>query len=90
MTITVDVNVTFYHISTHTPLAGRDYNPFYLVYLINCISTHTPLAGRDRKNIHSKIQREISTHTPLAGRDDYDENIELHLANFYSHVPCGT
>ena len=55
-------------ISTHTPLAGRDWvSPDkYLDYLI---STHTPLAGRDKEFYPQHRSDEISTHTPLAGRD---------------------
>ena len=38
--------VTYFPISTHTPLAGRDFPPTHLGQLLG-ISTHTPLAGRD-------------------------------------------
>ena len=34
-------------ISTHTPLAGRDYEGLLLTVFRLQISTHTPLAGRD-------------------------------------------
>ena len=56
-------------ISTHTPLAGRDY-PQRIKTVDNWhISTHTPLAGRDGFNSSTGTLNEISTHTPLAGRD---------------------
>ena len=35
-----------YEISTHAPLAGRDYDPSPLFWFYY-ISTHAPLAGRD-------------------------------------------
>ena len=55
-------------ISTHAPLAGRDYilpdasQPYR-------ISTHAPLAGRDAENQFTFYTNIISTHAPLAGRD---------------------
>ena len=36
-------------ISTHAPLAGRDFVAGYLQTLVRQISTHAPLAGRDRE-----------------------------------------
>ena len=35
------------NISTHTPLAGRDFFHLMIVRRETPISTHTPLAGRD-------------------------------------------
>ena len=77
-------------ISTHTPLAGRDY-ALDTANQIQVISTHTPLAGRDLKLWKRQRQKHISTHTPLAGRDIpiSDMNKEQ-LQHFYSHAPCGT
>ena len=58
---------TLYHfqaISTHTPLAGRDYirrkeNEE------NAISTHTPLAGRDRVHMGERLSRNyFYSHAP--------------------------
>ena len=56
------------YISTHTPLAGRDYFPL-AVWTDGLISTHTPLAGRDEDGQSIIKDLDISTHTPLAGRD---------------------
>ena len=39
-------NIVFINISTHTPLAGRDFK-INKILLTQVISTHTPLAGRD-------------------------------------------
>ena len=55
-------------ISTHTPLARRD----WLAVGIDRngrISTHTPLARRDYTLTSSAEDHAISTHTPHAGRD---------------------
>ena len=41
---------TFFIISTHAPLAGRDLAPKH-GKLSPCISTHAPLAGRDSKSV---------------------------------------
>ena len=37
-------------ISTHAPLAGRDYIDNYCKNPYRLISTHAPLAGRDRSH----------------------------------------
>ena len=56
------------HISTHTPLAGRDLTEDIFKVDLK-ISTHTPLAGRDAPEGVTRKSSLISTHTPLAGRD---------------------
>ena len=55
-------------ISTHAPLAGRDFWPFQSPAHVH-ISTHAPLAGRDFWPFQSQAHVHISTHAPLAGRD---------------------
>ena len=56
-------------ISTHAPLAGRDFF-FWVSLKAALISTHAPLAGRDKRITEPIHNRSISTHAPLAGRDD--------------------
>ena len=78
----------FIRISTHTPLAGRDYyksHQFHDQY----ISTHTPLAGRDLSETSENPVQNISTHTPLAGRDGIGMTTANDILNFYSHAPRG-
>ena len=59
----------FSQISTHAPLAGRDYCAPYS-FDKSLISTHAPLAGRDcQQQSLAYTQMQISTHAPLAGRD---------------------
>ena len=56
-------------ISTHAPLAGRDFISSKLCTKLQ-ISTHAPLAGRDSTSIITlSCSLRISTHAPLAGRD---------------------
>ena len=58
-------------ISTHTPLARRDFlgNIRHFLYKI---STHTPLARRDDSLAPPVTPAlDISTHTPLARRDNF-------------------
>ena len=55
-------------ISTHAPLAGRDYR-LDGVEIACDISTHAPLAGRDQQTLDYLQSLYISTHAPLAGRD---------------------
>ena len=82
--------MTAYRISTHTPLAGRDYALVESDDMELEISTHTPLAGRDHELCHPAHLICISTHTPLAGRD-FTPPFRCDVAtNFYSHAPCGT
>ena len=57
-------------ISTHAPLAGRDYIDSYCKNPYKLISTHAPLAGRDDSDgVTVYTVQYISTHAPLAGRD---------------------
>ena len=62
-------------ISTHAPLAGRDY-AYILHDMDTDISTHAPLAGRDAEGaIMGTRLTTISTHAPLAGRDRKSHSI---------------
>ena len=56
-------------ISTHTPLAGRDYKPGNMAEFMYGFLLTRPL--RDVTYIQGRKQKQvaISTHTPLAGRD---------------------
>ena len=58
----------FHCISTHAPLAGRDFSSG-LEREQRRISTHAPLAGRDKGQHGLTMSDCISTHAPLAGRD---------------------
>ena len=79
---------TILDISTHTPLAGRDYSdPDNLSHYQ--ISTHTPLAGRDVQLQPLASILQISTHTPLAGRDRTRRESHQGASYFYSHAPRG-
>ena len=83
------VSISAPWISTHTPLAGRDY-PHNPPSTQHSISTHTPLAGRDRCTpSRAPLLVVISTHTPLAGRDAPVISVFLSIVNFYSHAPRG-
>ena len=56
------------HISTHTPLAGRD-KLNQLVPGLNLISTHTPLAGRDADDFWKLIGfSNFYSHAPCGAR----------------------
>ena len=78
-----------YHISTHTPLTGRDGYADFQCWEIK-ISTHTPLTGRDSNMSANIIGSKISTHTPLTGRDGcVPVSVQIN-PDFYSHAPYGT
>ena len=67
-------------ISTHAPLAGRDYYALFIKGRTEEISTHAPLAGRDRySGSFRRFSRYISTHAPLAGRDSKSVQITMHI-----------
>ena len=74
-----------FHISTHTPHAGRDLAAMYLE-LTPDISTHTPHAGRDHAWRYPAFFVVISTHTPHAGRDiaRYDQ---VNPPDISTHTP---
>ena len=79
---------TFFIISTHAPLAGRD-----SIGMVSCpdggISTHAPLAGRDIASDGIDLKsRLISTHAPLAGRDEAGEdNVKINRITFQPTRP---
>ena len=80
---------TFFIISTHAPLAGRD-----SIGMVSCpdggISTHAPLAGRDIASDGIDLKsRLISTHAPLAGRDRLECSTPISSMNFNPRAPCG-
>ena len=55
-------------ISTHTPLAGRDFNSIWLTFIF-IISTHTPLAGRDRPDYNVVLHNvHFNSHAPCGAR----------------------
>ena len=73
-------------ISTHAPLAGRDfYNQNERHH--TRISTHAPLAGRDPYRWSLFVDFEISTHAPLAGRDGYSFPARLGGVDISTHAP---
>ncbi len=57
------------HISTHTPLAGRDAIAMIGTAVVMDFYSHAPCGARRRIIVISRIVFAISTHTPLAGRD---------------------
>ena len=69
---------TFFIISTHAPLAGRDM-AIPLLSISVVISTHAPLAGRDPQQLEMYRVYLISTHAPLAGRDSKSVQITMHI-----------
>ena len=60
------------NISTHTPLAGRDYRAAKLIHSENAFLLTRPLRDVTQETLGAHKQYFISTHTPLAGRDQSD------------------
>ena len=75
-------------ISTHTPLARRDWGPIEVrqrlkIFLLTRLLRGVTLAADFRAEGY-----DISTHTPLARRDLADNGKDVNAANFYSHASC--
>ena len=75
-------------ISTHTPLARRDYWQANILLSIKTFLLTRPLRGVTSSMSMSIISDNISTHTPLARRDDLLKLKMENIVNFYSHAPC--
>ena len=56
-------------ISTHAPLAGRDYGSDLIRKLATIFQPTRPLRGATRAFKYTAVNEKISTHAPLAGRD---------------------
>ena len=76
-------------ISTHAPLAGRD----FLWYIISMkpfgFQPTRPLRGATDDLLADAVPNEISTHAPLAGRDILWSATFSHLSYFNPRAPCG-
>ena len=78
-----------WRISTHAPLAGRDWRGGATVSTSRSISTHAPLAGRDVDSPAQTSVSGISTHAPLAGRDTDAARLLAVPWYFNPRAPCG-
>ena len=58
-----------YDISTHAPLAGRDFMCSYILTKINNFNPRAPCGARLAVDLVVAGGQTISTHAPLAGRD---------------------
>ena len=76
----INPSKTFTHISTHAPLAGRDYGLHASAIIASEISTHAPLAGRD--SILFYILTFISNFNPRAPCGARQQKCTNHYAHF--------
>ena len=77
-------------ISTHAPLAGRDYCSGARRELDYYRFQPTrPLRGATIQRLHSQRAVLISTHAPLAGRDSKAQDSRGRVRNFNPRAPCG-
>ena len=75
------------HISTHAPLAGRDYYGLVRRYVFYHFNPRAPCGAR-RTSISSIANGEcISTHAPLAGRDFILHSIDGNTVRISTHAP---
>ena len=76
-------------ISTHTPLAGRDFRAGSAHPSEMDFNSHAPCGARPFFAFLIHAPKGISTHTPLAGRDYSALSVWILLYHFNSHAPCG-
>ena len=76
-------------ISTHAPLAGRDFVSVQMWYPLKEFQPTRPLRGATVVRVVPRISFEISTHAPLAGRDFVVTLIMPVLPYFNPRAPCG-
>ena len=72
-------------ISTHTPLAGRDWVTVTVFWSMEYFYSHAPRGARLNAEEAWSLVR-ISTHTPLAGRD-CAINRRLNGVRISTHTP---
>ena len=66
-------------ISTHAPLAGRDYDELSVSEKIEAFQPTRPLRGATISSRPILATGKISTHAPLAGRDSKSVQITMHI-----------
>ena len=69
-------------ISTHTPLAGRDYSAVSDFFSDIEFLLTRPSRDVTRSDFEWGAILQISTHTPLAGRDHTPDKTSYHLCKF--------
>ena len=78
------------HISTHTPLTGRDMLSSALNSCPKIFLLTRPLRDVTPDEPKPDEPKPISTHTPLTGRDCFWGGRFSKRFHFYSHAPYGT
>ena len=76
-------------ISTHTPLAGRNYQAAKHLKMSQHFYSHAPRGAQRDCPLSVFGTAQISTHTPLAGRNQIGQTPYCSYADFYSHAPRG-
>ena len=74
-------------ISTHTPLAGRDYSSFKDFYKDYGFLLTRPLRDVTERGDDYDNAAVISTHTPLAGRDRLPLSLSAPALPISTHTP---
>ena len=76
-------------ISTHAPLAGRDYLPCRPPGTASDFNPRAPCGARRIRCNTGCFRPLISTHAPLAGRDANHERLPVSGLHFNPRAPCG-
>ena len=76
-------------ISTHAPLAGRDFYHTGVGGATLRFQPTRPLRGATNGCASDRPAEKISTHAPLAGRDGYHDRHSAGYLDFNPRAPCG-
>ena len=76
-------------ISTHTPLAGRDFTATASVGTSADFYSHAPRGARQMSRSSSGNSTNFYSHAPRGARHAIDEYTEQLIEDFYSHAPRG-
>ena len=78
---------TFFIISTHAPLAGRDFLTLGKHLSARIFQPTRPLRGATPRNRPRAVKKLISTHAPLAGRDAAQPGEKRADRHISTHAP---
>ena len=75
-------------ISTHTPLAGRDFEKRAAEIVKNNFYSHAPCGARPAVSFAALASEDFYSHAPCGARHGWTE-VKVTQYHFYSHAPCG-
>ena len=80
--------IVAHNISTHTPLAGRDYKFLVATDKARYFNSHAPCGARPPARLAKFGRHHFNSHAPCGARRQ-KRSTPTDGANFNSHAPCG-